>query len=452
MTDNSPVMVWEDKFSGHEIVPANQLLANPHNFRIHSRAQQAALEGSLDDLQWIGAVKVNRNTGHIFDGHLRVTLALRKGDTTGVPVDYYDLTPEQEAQALLSIDPIAALAGTDREQMQTLLEAVNSDNEQTQKYLSELAQREGLEFGEEPKDAEPQIDRAAELLEKWGVVSGDLWQIGEHRLLCGDSTKREDVERVMGVEKARLCFTSPPYADQRDYEIGVFDWLALMNGATNCLFLIMADPGDVVINLGMSYKDGRVNAYWNDWITFCETLGYSLYGWYVWDKGRGFPGEWNGRLAPAHEFIFHFSIGRVSANHWVPKAESSFERNKYAKKAIQRKADGEYKAPTNLEAMNQPFKIPDSVIRMPQETEGFGNHPAMFPVEFASFGIKTWGKSNEIVYEPFAGSGTTMVACQNLSRKCYGIEISPAYCAVILERMSTAFPDLEIRKIETESL
>lgn len=139
-------MVWEDMFVRHEIVLADQLLANPNNFRIHSRAQQAALEGSLDDLQWIGAVKVNVQTGHIFDGHLRVTLALRKGETTGVPVDYYDLTPEQEAQAILSIDPIAAMAGTDREQMETLLEMVNSDNAQTQQYLVDLAAREGLDY------------------------------------------------------------------------------------------------------------------------------------------------------------------------------------------------------------------------------------------------------------------------------------------------------------------
>jgi hypothetical protein len=135
-------MVWEDKFVKHEVVPADQLLANPNNFRIHSKAQQAALEGSLDDLQWIGAVKVNMQTGNIFDGHLRVTLALRKGERVGVPVDYYDLTPEQEAQALLSIDPISAMATTDRENMSALMEMITSENEQTKAFLNELAQRE----------------------------------------------------------------------------------------------------------------------------------------------------------------------------------------------------------------------------------------------------------------------------------------------------------------------
>lgn len=69
----------------------------------------------------------------------------------------------------------------------------------------------------EPADAEPQLDKAAELNKKWNVQPGNLWQIGEHRLLCGDSTKREDGERLMDGQKAELLFTSPPYSDQREY-------------------------------------------------------------------------------------------------------------------------------------------------------------------------------------------------------------------------------------------
>jgi DNA modification methylase len=301
-------------------------------------------------------------------------------------------------------------------------------------------------------DAEPQIDRAEELRAKWGVELGQLWQIGEHRLVCGDCTDRATVEKVMGGDKFRLCFTSPPYADQREYHIGDFDWLALMTGMSDCLFSVCGSPCDIAVNLGMSYKDGRVNFYWNDWLNYCDKIGHALYGWYVWDKGRGFPGEWNGRLSPAHEFIFHFSIGRVSANKWVEKSESSFERNKYKKNTIQREKNGNYKKPTNVEAMAQVHKIPDSVIRMSQDTEGYENHPAIFPVSFPEFGIKTWSDELDIIADPFGGSGTTMVACQNLGRKCRMIEISPAYCAVIIERMATAFPGIEIQLVGTPSL
>jgi len=303
----------------------------------------------------------------------------------------------------------------------------------SEKEINELLASLGNDA--ETQDAEPQIDKAEELREKWGVETGQLWQLGEHRLICGDCTDRAVVERVMGGEKYRLCFTSPPYADQRTYQIGDFDWLALMVGCTNNLFGVCGDPGDVIINLGMSYQDGRVNFYWGDWLMRCDEMGHPLYGWYVWDKGRGFPGEWNGRLGPSHEFLFHFSIGHISANKWVEKKESSFERNKYVKNVMQRNKDGSYKAPYSPDAMNNLYKIPDSVIRMPQETDTIvGNHPAVFPVEFPEFGLQTWGNSGCIVYDPFLGSGTTLIACERLGRKCRAVEISPAYCAVSIQR------------------
>ena len=79
---------------------------------------------------------------------------------------------------------------------------------------------------------------------------------------------------------------------------------------------------------------------------------------------------------------------------------------------------------------------------------GGGIHPAAFPLEFPSEYIKACSGEGDSIYEPFCGSGTTMVACQNLNRKCRGIEISPDYCAVILQRMTDAFPGIEIRRIE----
>lgn len=298
-----------------------------------------------------------------------------------------------------------------------------------------------LGFGSESKqdevDAEPQIDKAEELREKWGVIAGQLWQLGDHhRLLCGDSTKAEDVARVMGGEKARLVFTSPPYADQRTYKIGKFDWLMLANGMFDVLPI--GEECDIIINLGLSYKDGKVNQYWQPWLEYCETKGLSLYGWYVWDKGAGMPGEWNGRLALAHEWLFHFSIGRVSARKWIDKSESSFERNKYSHKVMQRNVDGELKPPTSEHLKHQKTKIPDSIVRINRETEGYGNHPAIFPIELPQFVMKTWSDNASIVYEPFSGSGTTIIAGENLGRKVRAIEISPAYCAVALQRWADA--------------
>lgn len=156
-------------------------------------------------------VIVNKRTGRLVDGHLRCQLAARNGDNT-IPVVYVDLDEAEESLVLASIDPIASMATTDRIKLDELMRQVQSDNAQVQQMMVDIAEKEGLEFGKkDPADAEPQIDRAAELNEKWQVKSGDLWQIGEHRLLCGDSTKREDVERVMQSDKIELVWTDPPY-------------------------------------------------------------------------------------------------------------------------------------------------------------------------------------------------------------------------------------------------
>src|SRR5512139_2208892 len=202
---------WKNRITGYGTEAPDQLLANPHNHRIHPRRQQDALSGSLDTLGYIQTVIVNKTTGHIVDGHLRVTMALREGQTE-IPVTYVELTEAEEAQALLSLDPIAAMAASDADKVDELLRMIQTDDERVMQHLADLAKENGLDYGQaEQGDAEPQIDRAAELLEKWQVKTGDLWQIGEHRLICGDCTDKATVARVMGNDKANITFIDPPY-------------------------------------------------------------------------------------------------------------------------------------------------------------------------------------------------------------------------------------------------
>ena len=134
---------WKNRITGYGEEAPDQLLANPHNHRIHPKRQQDALSGSLDTLGYIQTVIVNKATGHIVDGHLRVSMALREGQTS-IPVTYVDLTPEEEAQALLSLDPIAAMAATDADKVDELLRMVNTDNEQVMKHLQDLAIENGI--------------------------------------------------------------------------------------------------------------------------------------------------------------------------------------------------------------------------------------------------------------------------------------------------------------------
>jgi len=203
--------LWNNKIVGHAHIDPESLLAHPGNFRIHPSNQQKALEGSIGKLGFIRSVTVSQRTGTVIDGHLRVILALRNQEPT-IPVEYVDLTPEEENEALLLLDPISSLANTDREKMEELLVSVSANDDSLNDLLDIIAKNENVEYKEkEERDAEPQISRADELLEKWKVEPGDLWQIGNHRLLCGDSTILADVEMVMGGEKAKLFETDPPY-------------------------------------------------------------------------------------------------------------------------------------------------------------------------------------------------------------------------------------------------
>jgi len=128
---------WKNRIVGSGEENPEQLLANPKNWRVHPQFQQDSLEAVLDSVGFVAPVRVNKNTGHIVDGHLRVQIAMRKGQPT-VPVDYLDLTPEEEDLVLATFDPIAALAVSDNEKIEELMADIEVDDERLQDLLSTL--------------------------------------------------------------------------------------------------------------------------------------------------------------------------------------------------------------------------------------------------------------------------------------------------------------------------
>lgn len=138
---------WKNRIIGHEVRPAKDFLANPMNFRIHPKIQQDAMSGSLDELGWIDDVLVNVRTGHVINGHLRITLALRQGDETPVPTKLVDLSPDEELTALATFDPITALATHDRDKLDELLRDTKPQDEALQQFLCDLAAKEALYQG-----------------------------------------------------------------------------------------------------------------------------------------------------------------------------------------------------------------------------------------------------------------------------------------------------------------
>ena len=399
-----------DRIKTFKRVKVADLIDNPKNWRKHPDAQRNALGGLLESVGWADAVlaRETKDGLMLIDGHLRKELAA----DSKVPVLVLDVTEAEADLILATHDPLTSMAETDQALLDELVQGLEIDNDETQKMLDELASDPVIEVVE---------DEVPELPEEPTTKTGDLFALGDHRLLCGDSTSAEDVARLMDGAKASVCFTSPPYGQQRDYteESDVTDWDKLMKGVFAAL--PMEPDGQVLVNLGMIHRDGEWLPYWDEWIEWMRRSEWLRCGWYVWDKLNPQPADCGGRLMSSHEFVFHFCKEvmkplKVRPNKTAGKTVTPYELLK----------DGGHKQDPITTA---PFGVRESVARIGRSH--FSGHPAAYPVELADYFIGSW---RGLIYDPFLGSGTTLIAAEQLDRKCYGMEISPAYCDVIIQR------------------
>ena len=171
---------WRNRIVSHGEQAAGQYMANPLNWRIHPKAQRQALTGVLGEVGWVQSVIVNRATGHVLDGHARIEEALKLGDETPVPFVEVDLTEDEEAKILATIDPIGAMAATDKAQLDALLRAVSTESAALQKLMSDLAEENGIIPADEIGDGEegeldsvPLPDKAFDMVfpsdNEWGI-------------------------------------------------------------------------------------------------------------------------------------------------------------------------------------------------------------------------------------------------------------------------------------------
>jgi len=200
---------WRNRIVGLEYHKPGEIADHPLQWRVHSTAQEAALRAVLSEVGIAGALLAYRNNGDLvaIDGHLRKSL---DADAEW-PVLLLDVTEDEANKLLATTDPLAAMAGADAAMLGDLLAVIETENDTLQALLDGLAEEHGIVAEEPPDDPGAQIDKAEELREKWGVELGQVWEIGEHRLVCGDCTDAAVVAAVMRGERAQLCFTSPPY-------------------------------------------------------------------------------------------------------------------------------------------------------------------------------------------------------------------------------------------------
>jgi DNA modification methylase len=253
----------------------------------------------------------------------------------------------------------------------------------------------------------------------FGVKRGDVWILGNHRLMCGDSTSDSDVAKLMDGNRAVFCFTSPPYADMREYNGG-------KELSTKHLAKFLKAPCDLfAVNLGIQRKDNEIVQYWDDYIQTAKEYEHKFLSWNVWDRS-GFGGSIGNQTAMFpiwHEFIFLFGAEKKDINRT--------KKNKTAgsKAGTNRNSDGSSFAGHGI---TKEYGKIGTVIKTGLASGR--EHPAMFPVELPENYYLACSNENDLIYEPFCGSGTSIIAAEKTNRICYGMELDEHYCSIVIKR------------------
>ena len=377
-----------------------------HHPRNANNGDVEAIKKSLAVNGWYGSVVANLSTKHILAGNHRVMAAKALGWET-VPVQWVDVTPEEELRILV-VDNRTTRIGQD-------------DTTKITDILAELANTpiglDGTGYGAADLDA--LIDELAGMTEPAELLTdpdevpeevetrckaGDLWILGRHRLLCGDSTSVDDVARLMDGAVAEMMFTDPPYGV--DYSGGI-QFMKDGTSKTNNREKLAHDDSTAIyadfLPVALSAVDGPCYMWFSDskikdvydsiYNNQCE-----IHALIIWHKTNATYAAMNAQYKQRHEPCLYFKP-KGSTLRWCGETTEATVWN--------------------------------------QDRDGINEfHPTQKPIALAS---KAIGNHNaKTVLEMFGGSGSTLIACEQLGRKCYAMEISPKYCDVIIQRWENA--------------
>jgi len=437
------------------------LIPYARNPRTHTDEQVAKIAASIVEYGWTNPVLVDGDNG-IIAGHGRMAAARKLGLDEVPVIELAHLSPSQKRAYVISDNRLALDAGWNEELLALELAELSDagydltltgfEDAEIAALLADDARAEEVareQDADEPDAADDVPDAPVSPVSR----TGDVWAIGPHRLICGDATDPTVVATLMQGDAARLCFTSPPYGNQRDYTSGgIVDWDGLMRGVFGNV--PMADDGQVLVNLGLIHRDNEVIPYWDAWLGWMRAQGWRRFAWYVWDQGPGMPGDWAGRFAPSFEFVFHFNRQSRKPNKIVPCKHAGQESHLRAdgSSTAMRSKDGEVGGWTHKGQPTQDTRIPDSVIRVMRHKGKIGqdiDHPAVFPVALPAFAIEAYTESGDIVFDPFGGSGSTMLAAQRTGRVCRAVEIAPEYVDVAIKRFQQNHPGVPVTLLAT---
>ncbi len=362
------------------------LISYKLNAKTHPTEQIKLIKYSIDTFNADQPIVIDEK-GIIIKGHGRKLAAMELGITSFPCIVRSDLTDQEKRAARLADNRSAEspldsdILTLELEDLDINLDDIGFDDSYLDSLGIDLDNIAGM-GDNEGQDTEPQISKADELKEKWGTETGQLWILGKHKLICGDCTDPEVISRLMDGEKADLCLTDPPYGIKRDKGFGGSGGFGKPIPRRNyndewdserpdkSFFDILIITANKLLIFGGNF--------------FADILPQSTH-WIVWDKLNTMPTFGDCELI------------------WTNVLRNSVKKYTFEYNGLIGKEKERY-------------------------------HPTQKPVKLISEILSDYSKETQIIIDPFLGSGTTLIACENLNRHCRGAEIDPGYCAVILER------------------
>ena len=299
------------------------------------------------------------------------------------------------------------------------------------------------------------LDQAEELRTKWNVQPGNVWQLGDHLIYCGDSTDQAAVKNALGGQGlAALTFTSPPYWVGKDYETqkSIEEIEAFIQSIALTIHqMTRADESRIVINTGTGFttsfdkrKKRQVLLLIDKWANEFFKLGWNLRHVRHWLK----EGQLQSTAAKTDLIDQHCEfIESFENDNGAPLSYDRFDEQDVQVLETFYNRDGENRG---QERTGQKWAL-RSYWDDIKGTASANHHVAAFPLELPMRHLLLYSRRGEPVFEPFGGSGTTLIACEMLARKCLMVELGPGYVAVTLERWATMTGGTPVKIVSTET-
>jgi DNA modification methylase len=402
-------MKVRDRIKELRRVPASELIPNPKNWRTHPIAQQDALKGVLAEIGYADAL-IARETPEglmLVDGHLRAETT----PDAEVPVLVLDINEEEADLMLATLDPLAAMAGRDEGRLDELLSTVSSDNDTVNALLQTLANGyEPLTLIEpqspdEGFDVDDALDDAEADDYEPMVQRGEVWSLGQHRLMCGDSTDAPDVDRLIVGDLAQLVITDPPYGV--DYDGTRLSSGTYSDEGRRKAERLVGDTGVSVYGAMFDILHRITDDKATVFVFFAGQVGLPIYSavdasqWeiralIIWAKNHAQFGAMGSQYKTKHEPILYlFKKGRSTRWHGATNETTVWEYDRASRNEF---------------------------------------HITQKPIELFERPISNHTERGDTVFDGFVGSGTTIIAAERLGRRCYAMEIEPRYCDVAIKR------------------